>query len=267
MDAGKVGMAAEILADLRVRAEAMAAPLDELPPDCRPATIDAAYAVQDATRALLAARGLGRQAGWKIGATAKPTQDFLGIDHPAAGTLYEATLHTGHADLDRSVYLRLGVECEIAVRLGAGLPARPGGHDRDSVAPAIATAMASMELIEHRFAAGAGTPSLIADDVFSAGCVIGDEHPFDEVAEGLDDLDGRIVVDGDTVATAPATAILGHPLNALAWLADHRAARGTPLQAGDLVSLGSVVSPWYPDRPCRIAVSFDRLGSVSVTVT
>jgi 2-keto-4-pentenoate hydratase len=49
--------------------------------------------------------------------------------------------------------------------------------------------------------------------------------------------------DGREVSRAPGAAILGHPLNALAWIARDLAREGRPLRAGDIISLGSFSPP------------------------
>src|SRR5262245_4445693 len=105
-------------------------------------------------------------------------QAALGIPFPCGGTLYEATVHQGHATMRHADYSKPGLECEIAVRLLADLPANPGGYDRVSVLPAVATVMTSVELVEWRFTdfKQAGVPSLVADDFFSCGCVLGAAH-------------------------------------------------------------------------------------------
>ena len=61
-------------------------------------------------------------------------------------------------------------------------------------------------------------------------------------------------------------AILGHPLNALAWLADHVAARGGRLEAGAVVTLGSVVKTIYPEAGTRIEAVFDHLSPVTLEI-
>ena len=45
--------------------------------------------------------------------------------------------------------------------------------------------------------------------------------------------------EGDEVMSTPGAAILGHPLNAVIFVADQLAARGRALEPGDVVSLGS----------------------------
>ncbi len=268
MTPGAVQAAAEVLADLRIRAEGGQAQLEDLPAACRPESLDEAYAIQDALRPLLDSRGLGPQVGWKIGCTTPVMQSYLNIDHPCAGTLYRATTYRDRATLKADDFFQLGLECEIAVRLSADLGGRMGGHSQQSVAAAVGGVMTSVEIVDHRFRdfAAVATPSLVADDFFSVGCVLGAARPLEELGD-LASLSGGFGIDGAPPAeTGSATAILGHPLNALAWLAEHLAARGTPLCAGQVVTLGSVVKTIYPNAGTGIEAGFDRLPPVTLEI-
>ncbi len=268
MNPNSIIAAADILADLRLRANCRDAQLDELPEDCRPRTLDEAYAIQDSLRRLLAERGLGGPVGWKIGCTTPVMQSYLNIPHPCAGTLYRATLHDGQAVLRAADFFQLGLECEIAVRLSADIDARPDGHDADSVAPAVGGVMASVEIVDHRFRdfETASTPSLVADDFFSVGCVIGAARPLEALGD-LAALSGGFRIDGAAPEQeGQGAAILGHPLNALAWLADHLASRGNRLKAGEVVTLGSVVKTIYPQADSSIEARFQGLSPVTLRI-
>ncbi len=268
MTPAAIRAAAEVLADLRVGGAGRSAQLEDLPEACRPGTLDEAYAIQEALRLMLEARGLGPAVGWKIGCTTPVMQDYLKIDHPCAGTLYRATTHAERAVLTASNFFQLGLECEIAVRLSADLGARDGGQTRESVAAAVGGVMTSVEIVDHRFRdfAAVATPSLVADDFFSVGCVLGAERPPEDLGD-LAALSGGFGFDGSPPArTGTGAAILGHPLNALAWLAEHAAARGTPLRADQVVTLGSVVKTIYPEAGTRIEAGFDRLPAVRLEI-
>jgi 2-keto-4-pentenoate hydratase len=268
LSASAIAEAADFIADLRQRRNGRRPPIPAIPAAFRPSTLEEGYAVQEAARPLIAARGRGAPIGWKVGSTSPPMQAALGIPFPCAGTLYAGAVHRGHAPLERAEYSKPGLECEIAVRLGADLPGRCGGHTPITVLPAVAAAMTSVEIVEWRFVdfATAGVPSLVADDFFSCGCVLGPEQP-PAILAGDADIPGRFTVDGAVAGSGSARDILGHPLNSLAWLADHGAARGTPLRAGDIITLGSILAALRPDRACAVEASFDGLGAVAVTVT
>ncbi len=268
MTPGAVQAAAEVLADLRIRAGGGQAQLADLPAACRPGSLDEAYAIQDALRPLLDSRGLGPQVGWKIGCTTPVMQSYLNIDHPCAGTLYRATAYRGRASLKADDFFQLGLECEIAVRLSTDLGGRDGGHGQQSVAAAVGGVMTSVEIVDHRFRdfSIVATPSLVADDFFSVGCVLGAARPLEDLGD-LAALSGGFGIDGAPPAeTGSATAILGHPLSALAWLADHVAARGGRLEAGAVISLGSVVKTIYPAAGTRVEAVFDRLAPVILEI-
>src|SRR3546814_1111510 len=96
-------------------------------------------------------------------------QAYLGIDHPCAGEVFASTVHESGAGMPLAGVHRVGVECEIVARLGAGLPARGGGHDHASVAAAVDCLMAGIELVDDRYADHRRLPApvLIADDFFN----------------------------------------------------------------------------------------------------
>src|SRR2546428_11829938 len=70
--------------------------------------------------------GRGEIAGWKIALTSKAMQQMTGVDQPAAGAIFSKVVHPSPARLDVAAYHHLGVEFEVAVRVGADLPASGG---------------------------------------------------------------------------------------------------------------------------------------------
>ncbi len=246
--------AAETLLQAR-QARSLLAPLGAL----APADPAAGYAIQ---RDLARLVGAEPPAGFKIGATTAQMQAYLGLTGPAAGFCAGAGLHASGVVLRFADFLRPGAECEVALRLGRDLPAGP--CTRQQAAAAVAEVFAGIEIVENRYQdfAALGAPTLIADQVFHAGGVLGAPAPG---WPGLDlaAVAGRILVDGDERASGMGSDLLGDPLAALAWLADSGAAHAFGgLRAGQVVFLGSVTPPIWLDRPCVVEVVFDGLGSV-----
>jgi 2-oxo-3-hexenedioate decarboxylase/2-keto-4-pentenoate hydratase len=130
MNAEAIERAAELLA----RARLDRTRLDRLPDDCRPPDLAAAYAVQDALHARLTAAGCGAISGHKIGCTTPVMQQFLGIDHPCAGGVFAPSVRHERGSFRLGDFLRVGVECEIAVRLANDLPASGAPYRRARVA-------------------------------------------------------------------------------------------------------------------------------------
>ncbi len=235
--------------------------------------LDPADTPCDEQEAALAQRALARRmgadppAGFKIGATARRMQDYLGLTGPAAGFMAAAGVHPSGVALRLADFTRPGVECELAVRLARDLP--PGPCTPAQAAAAVGELMAGIELVENRYGelARLGTPALIADQVFHAAAVIGapapDWRPLD-----IPRLGGRICVNGEMRGEGMAADLLGDPMNCLAWLAGSPvAAAFGGLLAGQMVMLGSVTPPIWLEGPASVAVEFAPLPPVAVHLT
>ncbi|BBK42725.1 hydratase [Allostella vacuolata] len=242
-------------------------PIAPLPPAVRPGDVGQGYQVQFALHRVLAPK-LGPRRGWKIGATTKVMQQWLAIDHPCGGGVLEGGLRPDGGSFAAADYIKPMVETEIVARLWADLPPRAGGHDAGSVADAVGSIHPGIELVDDRYGdfAQLGVPTLIADDFFQTGAVIG-APAADWRALDLPALRGRVTIGGIERGEGVGAAMMGHPLTALAWLADTLAAQGTMLRAGEFVFLGSVVAPQPVVAGDRVEVAFDGLGRVGVSFT
>jgi 2-keto-4-pentenoate hydratase len=92
--------------------------------------------------------------------------------------------------------------------------------------------------------------------------------PTPEMAETLAKM--TVVMrdqDGKELGKAPGTAILGHPLNAVVWLAQDLAKSGDKLRAGDILSLGSFTAPNFTKPGTKVTVTYEGLpGNPTVSV-
>jgi len=211
--------------------------LDALPEDVAPRDLAEALAVQDA----LATRIAVPVAGWKIGATAAPVQAKIGLTHPFHGRVFGGTLYASGIALPAGGGHNI-LEAELAVRLARDLPPVRGGHSRETVAAAVGAVIPCIEINRPSFRTPFAMRGLdvIADNGSNAGLVLG--APIAEWQRY--DLAAVAVVfrlGGHERAKGTGAAVMGHPLAALAWLADERAARGAPLRAGEIVATGSMM--------------------------
>jgi len=241
-----------------------ARPLAVLPPEVYPADLAEGYAIRAAYEAIEAPR-LGPAAGYKIAITTKVMQELCGIDEPCYGAIFDSRVYRGEVELHAADYCRIAVETEIAVRLGEDLPQ---GGDRDRVASAVESCMAAIELIEdlrYDYKRLDG-PALVAANAWNAGIVLGmpvyDWHRLDLAA-----LTGRLEINGREIGTGKGADALGHPLNALSWLANRRAAEGNPLRRGQVVMTGSLVATQYPVAGDRILVEIEHLGTAELALS
>jgi 2-oxo-3-hexenedioate decarboxylase/2-keto-4-pentenoate hydratase len=130
--------------------------------------------------------------------------------------------------------------------------------------------MAAIELVDDRYQdfAAIGGATLIADNAFDAGSVLGHETRDWRHLE-LDALRARTFRDGELVAEDVSAALYGHPLEALAWLATCRSRLGLGLPARCFVSLGSITPVQWCDAgggPATYRIEVEGLGAVGVEV-
>ncbi|MAG98930.1 MAG: fumarylacetoacetate hydrolase family protein [Alphaproteobacteria bacterium] len=257
MDQEAIARAAGLFRDNRLEP----IPLAALPDDCRPQNESEAYLIQEALAPLLTAAGMGPVAGYKIGCTTPVMQTFLEIDHPCAGHVFGETVGAGDASFPHARFHHVGVECELAVRLATNLPAADAPYDRDAVAEAVAGVMPAIEVVDDRYAdfRALDAPTLVADDFFGAGCVLGTAVPL--VGLDLSTLKGSMAINSENVGTGIGRDILGHPLEALSWLANARAERGRNLKVGDFVLLGSLVETKWVDAGDVVEIAIEGLGT------
>lgn len=260
-DPGRIARAARYYYDLHHGKQTMPPTPDEI----RNAGVDEAYAMQEALQALLIPER-GPIVGYKIAITTPVMQQLMGINHSIAGAIFAKRLHPSPAALRHADYTRVAIECEIAMRLGADLPARAKPYEKDDVAAAVEACMPSIELIEdhacdhYKEVGGCG---LIANNAWNAGCVLG---PATTNWRALDlaEITGAMSINGVELGRGRGGDVMnGHPLHALAWVANAVAARGRPLKRGMIVQTGSVVATQYPKPGDGVTVSFAGLGEAS----
>src|SRR6201990_3661158 len=92
-------------------------PLRPLAADVAPRDEAEGYRIQDAVHAVLAGE-VGPLVGYKIGCTSAVMQRYLDIPHPCGGGVFSKGVHDSGAELRAGDFVRVGVECEIAVKLG-----------------------------------------------------------------------------------------------------------------------------------------------------
>ena len=160
-------------------------PYRNLPDALRPTSIAEAYAAQEIYYRL-AEPVYGAVGGAKIATTTKVMQQLMGIDHPCGGAIFARTVHTSPATLRTADFVNLRLESEIALKLGADLPASAAPWTRETVAPAVAGAMPAFELIEDRNADYQRTEaaSLIVENCWNGGVVIGAPKPVSRCRAG-----------------------------------------------------------------------------------
>ncbi len=237
-----------------------------IPDDFAPRDISEAYDIQEAFHELLKPER-GAIVGYKVALTTTVMQQMVGFGHPASGAIFTGGVHHSPVTIKSSDYVHLGAECEIAVLLDQDLPAASAPYDRESVSGAVAAVMPAFELVDDR---GADYSDLFflgvaADNSWNAGIVLG-EPVIDWQGIDLVAATGNMTINGQPAGEGKGGDVLGHPLEALAWLANNLAERGQSLQKDMIVMTGSIVSTKFLNRGDEVQFAIDTLGEVRLMV-
>jgi 2-keto-4-pentenoate hydratase len=194
------------------------------------------------------AQPLGDVVGYKLGLTNPAIQQRFGIDHPIRGAIFHATLRaTSGAEIEARFAAVPVLEADMLVRIGMG-GVEAALNDHAALIRHIDQVIPFIELPDLVYAPDY-RPSL--GDLLAAnvGARLGVQGrpiavtPSAEFAAALGRMSVSLHQDGREISRAPGAAILGHPLNALAWIARDLAREGRPLREGDMISLGSFSPP------------------------
>lgn len=201
-------------------------------------------------------------AGWKIGATSPRARAAMATDAPFYGPVFRERVLADAALVELPARC-LGVEAEFALRIGAGLPPRQGGYGVEQLVIAVDAVVPALELVatRQRLDALPDARRATADLGLAHALVLGAPlmpPPTRELAEATVDLRSE----GGEVACGSGTDVLGHPLEALAWLTRE----GVALPAGALVATGALAGPVPLAPGAAIEADFGPLGTVRVRV-
>ncbi len=254
----------ERVADWLVAEHKRGAPLVPFARDHGAVDLPGAYAIQDAFVRRLDAP-LGGRAGYKIGLTSTRMQQLCAIDHPVAGVVFRERVFASGIRISRSTFQRVGLEFEICVRMGRDVPARQRPWTVDDIAGSVDAIAPAFEIIDDRHSTyPLDLLSLVADNAWNEGIVLGEfQREWPDPAA----VRGTVFSNGTQVDQGHGRDVLGHPFAPLAWLADHLAATGRGLSAGDIVSTGSLVTTRFPVTAEGYRFTLEGIGTVELEIT
>ncbi|WEK03755.1 MAG: fumarylacetoacetate hydrolase family protein [Candidatus Devosia phytovorans] len=243
------------LTDLLLTHRASGALIDTLPDNLVPADAATAYLVQTET-----IKAIGPAGAWKV-------QPYPETGEPFTSPILSTTVFENGVTLKLSDYPGIAIEGEVAVTFNRDLPGKDGGYTADDVRAAIGSLHVAIEIVASRFFDRRNNPSLvgIADLQNSGAVILGPAIPADTWPE-LSKKSLSMLVDGKEVQSTPGNGSTENTLTSLAWLANHAAARGLPLQSGNVVITGARLGP-LPLDGTNVVVDGGDLGSVSATIS
>lgn len=258
MDQDKTRMAAEIVwSNWRDGLR-----FDGLPQECRPHTVQSAYAVQ----ALLETISKERVVGWKIAATSAAGQSHIAVDGPMAGRLFAGRVRTHPATVRMGANNMRVAEAEFAFVLKRDLPSRDEKYDLQEVMKCVDTLHPAIEIPDSRFEdfTKAGAAQLVADNACAHWFVLG--AATDANWRGIDLSQHHVIMrnNGEVVVQGRGADVLGDPRIALTWLANQHHDRGEGLRAGQIITTGVCGKPSPISSGDHVVADFGTFGQVEV---
>lgn len=221
-----------------------------------PVSAGEAYAVQDK---VFAGRYLGRRAGaWKAGASGPGSE-------PTAAPIGE--VRTSPAAFGADAFHMIGIEAEVAYRLGRDLPARAQPWTDAEVADAVGEVLVTIEICDTRLADWKSASAFwrLADFQLNGALVTGSGvHAWRKVDFGAQRAE--LWVNGRKVADRIGAHPLGDPFRVMPWAVAHCARRAGGLRSGDLVTTGSWTGMEFVAPGDAVQARFPGIGEASVRV-
>ncbi len=256
-----VGDAATELLDMRASRRVV----PDLPLPLRPRTLTDAYAIQHRVVAGLLAQAGGRCIGFKVACTNEIAQAALQIDRPVFGRLMSQSTSPSGATLAADQFTHRVIEAEFAFRVGIDVEPVDGGHTHATIAEHIDALIPGIEIVDHRFESWAVGALRIAADNAIHGWWLRGEPVTDWRGHDLAASTVSVTRDDELITTGSGAAVLGHPLNVMAWLADELPRFGLRLRRGDVVTTGVAATEVFEaDAGDSCVADFGPFGRVTV---
>jgi len=226
--------------------------------------IEDAYAIQQRMLSHRLAAG-ERVVGKKIGVTSQAVMDMLGVFQPDFGWLTDGMVYNEGEAVPAASLIQPKAEGEIAFVLKKTL--KGPGVTAAEVLAATEGVMACFEIVDSRIRDWKiKIQDTVADNASCGVFVLGDRL-VDPREVDLGTCGMVLEKNGEIVATGAGAAALGHPANAVAWLANTLGALDIALEAGEVVLSGSLAAMVPVKAGDNLRVTIGGIGGCSVRFT
>ncbi len=224
-------------------------------------TIEDAYHIQQRMIARRVEKG-ERVIGKKIGVTSKAVMNMLGVHQPDFGYLLDGMVYNEGESIEMDDLIQPKAEGEIAFLLKKDLMG-PGVTAADVIA-ATEGVMACFEIVDSRIQDWKiKIQDTVADNASCGVFVLGDQ--LVDIADLDLSLCGMVLEkNGEIVVTGAGAATMGHPVNAMVWLAITLGKLGIALKAGDIVLSGAMGAMVPVQKGDNLRMSIGGIGGCSV---
>lgn len=246
-------------------AEKKRQPIRQFSLEFRDFTIDDAYSIQRAWIQLKLSEGRVLK-GHKIGLTSRTMQKAVNIAEPDYGALLDDMFYQDGAEIPTDRYIAPRIEAELAFVLGKRLQGPNCTifdvlNATDFVTPAMEILDARIQRIDPETKATRKVLDTISDNAADAGLVLGG-RPFRPLEADMRWIAAICYCNGHIEESGVAAAVLNHPANGIAWLANRLSPYGVALEAGQVFLSGSFIRPIDVQKGDTFHVEYGPYGSI-----
>lgn len=225
-------------------------------------TVEEAYRIQEELVGLKLGQGY-RIIGPKMGLTSRAKMKQMNVEEPIYGYIFDYMVVDGNV-LHQSELIHPKVEAEIAFILGEDLEGPEVTNEQ--VLAATEYVVPALEIIDSRYENFQFTlPDVIADNTSSSRVFIGSTMRKPADLE-LDLVGVTLSINGELKDMGAGAAVLGHPAQSVAMLANMLSRRGQKLKAGQVILTGGITGALMLSLGDTVSVKWDGLGTMEFRV-
>lgn len=224
-------------------------------------SVEDAYAIQDSYIKRRVAEGRSVR-GYKVGLTSKVMQETMGGSEPDFSAMTDDLFLPEDTEIEASRFFRPMIEIEVAFLMKDYLKG-PGILPQD-VIMATEYVLPSIEIVDFRVGPAQGmTIADTVSDMAACGATILGANPRRLEYLDLRNVRGELIINDQVVQEGFASAVLGHPVNSIAWLANKLGSFGVTFEPGQIILSGSFVRAMPIKGGDKVVARFDQgLGDV-----
>ncbi|MEL6982156.1 MAG: hypothetical protein AAFO29_07010 [Actinomycetota bacterium] len=228
------------------------------------ADVEDAYAIGGYVTELKVASGREVK-GHKVGLTSKAMRSTTGATEPDYGTIFDNWFLDEGSQVSMSTMNRPLVEIELVFVLGSEL----GGPSVNAVDVIRATdfVLPAIEVVDGRYSKR-GKPGVIDSiaDAASCGFVMVGGNPTKLTDIDIRQVGGALYKNGEIEESGTASAVMGNPINSVAWLARKLDEFGVHMEAGHSILSGSFIRAHPMTVGDTFVADYGPLGQISFGV-
>lgn len=227
-------------------------------------SVEESYQIQDLVCEKRVAGG-ERVVGYKVGCTSHAIRSQFRLTEPISGRLFAPHVQAEGLPIDWRGYANCAIEPEMVFFTGCDLFGTDFS-DRELI-DAINYVSPGIELHHYHFwHQPPSLQELICSGGIHAGLIVGNSKIAAQALNFKDEV-FSVYQNQELIASAPASEIMGGPLESLRWLVNSLTSRGEGLKRGSIVIPGSPTKLIEINRDSEVQVVIESVGQVSATFT